>query len=70
MDEKGIGNGQDYLTIVANVSGERTTVEYVGEERERESLDAFWESLTAEQLAGVEAVGMDMWEPSMRSTLA
>ena len=70
VDEKGMGNGHNYLTIVANVSGERTTVEYVGEEREQESLDAFWESLTAEQLAGVQAVGMDMWEPYVRSTLA
>lgn len=70
VDEKGMGNGPHYLTLVANVSGERTTVEYVGEEREQESLDAFWESLTAEQLAGVQAVGMDMWEPYVRSTLA
>jgi transposase len=70
VDEKGMGNGHNYLTIVANVSGERTTVEYVAEEREQESLDAFWESLTAEQLAGVQAVGMDMWEPYVRSTLA
>lgn len=70
VDEKGIGDGQNYLTIVAQVTEERTTVEYVGEERERESLDAFWESLTAEQLNGVEAVAMDMWEPFVQSTLA
>jgi transposase len=70
VDEKGMGQGHDYLTIVARVSEERTTVEYVGEEREKESLDAFWKSLSAEQLAGVEAVAMDMWEPFVRSTLA
>jgi transposase len=70
VDEKGMGPGQNYLTIVAQVTDERTTVEYVGEERERESLDAFWEGLTAEQLAGVEAVAMDMWEPYVQSTLA
>jgi transposase len=70
VDEKGMGHGQDYLTIVAQVSEARTTVEYVGEERERESLDAFWEGLTAEQLAGVEAVAMDMWEPFVQSTLS
>jgi len=70
VDEKGMGQGHDYLTIVARVSEERTTVEYVGEEREKESLDAFWQSLSAEQLAGVEAVAMDMWEPFVRSTLA
>lgn len=70
VDEKGMGQGHDYLTIVARVSEERTTVEYVAEERERESLDAFWKSLSAEQLAGVKAVAMDMWEPFVRSTLA
>ncbi len=70
VDEKGIGNGQNYLTIVAQVEADRTTVQYVGEERERESLDAFWQSLTTAQLAGVEAVGMDMWEPYVQSTLA
>ena len=70
VDEKGIGNGQNYLTIVAQVQADRTTVQYVGEEREQESLDAFWQSLTPTQLAGVEAVAMDMWEPYVQSTLA
>jgi transposase len=70
VDEKGMGHGQNYLTIVAQVTAERTTVEHVGEEREQESLDAFWKGLTAEQLAGVEAVAMDMWEPYVQSTLA
>ena len=69
VDEKGMGQGHDYLTIVAQVTQERTTVEYVGEEREKESLDAFWKSLSAEQLAGVKAVGMDLWRPFIRSTL-
>jgi transposase len=70
VDEKGMGRGQDYLTIVAQVTEQQTTVEYVGEERNQASLDAFWEALTTEQLAGVEAVAMDMWEPYVRSTLA
>jgi transposase len=70
VDEKGIGHGQNYLTVVAQVEAERTTVQYVGEEREQESLDAFWRSLTPAQLAGVEAVAMDMWEPYVQSTLA
>lgn len=69
VDEKGMGRGQEYLTIVAQVSADQTTVECVEEGRNRASLDTFWESLTAEQLAGVEAVAMDMWEPYMRSTL-
>ena len=45
-------------------------MQYVGEERERKSLDGFWKSLSAAQLAGVEAVAMDMWEPYVQSTLA
>jgi transposase len=69
VDEKGMGGGQNYLTIVAKVTEDQTTVEFVEEDRERASLDAFWKSLTAEQLAGVEAVAMDMWEPYVQSTL-
>jgi len=45
-------------------------VQYVGEGRQQESLDAFWESLTAEQLGGVKAVAMDMWDPFVQSTLS
>ena len=70
VDEKAMGHGQNYLTIVARVQEDQTTVEYVGEGRQQESLDAFWESLTAKQLAGVEAVAMDMWDPYVQSTLS
>jgi transposase len=70
VDEKGMGRGQDYVTIVAEVTAAGTRVEYVGEERKQASLDAFWEGLTAAQLSGVEAVAMDMWQPYVRSTLA
>jgi transposase len=70
VDEKSVGVGQQYMTIVAQVEeGRSARVEYVGEGRSRESLDAFWEQLSEEQRAGVEAVAMDMWEPFLRSTL-
>ena len=48
----------------------RTTVEYVGEGRQQESLDAFWAGLQPAQLAGIEALAMDMWDPFIQSTLA
>ena len=70
VDEKAMGNGQNYLTLVAEVQPDRTTVQYVAEKREQESLDGFWQSLTPTQLTGVEAVAMDMWEPYVQSTLA
>jgi len=69
-DEKGMGQGQNYLTIVAQVEAGQTTVQNVGEGRQQESLDAFWESLPPEQLAGVQAVAMDMWQPYVLPTLA
>jgi transposase len=59
VDEKAFGRGQDYVTVVAHIqSGKSATVEYVGDGRKRESLDAFWLGLTEAQRAGVEAVGM------------
>jgi transposase len=70
VDEKGMGHGHDYMTIVAQAEEGQTTVQYVGEGREQESLDAFWEGLMAEQLAGVKAIAMDMWKPYVQSTLA
>jgi transposase len=71
VDEKSVGVGHQYMTLVAEVApGVPARVEYVGEGRTRESLDAFWKQLTAEQLGGVEAVAMDMWEPYMQSTVA
>ncbi len=70
VDEKGMGRGQQYLTIVAQVTTDQTTVEYVEEGRSQASLDPFWEGLTTGQLAGVAAVAMDMWEPYLCSTLA
>ena len=71
VDEKSAGRGQNYMTIVASVeAGRSATVEYVGTGRKRETLDTYWQSLTPEQRSGVEAVGMDLWEPFFNSTLA
>jgi transposase len=71
VDEKSFGRGQSYVTIVTRAgAGDSATVEYVGDGRGQATLDAFWQGLSPEQIAGVEAVGMDMWDPYMRSTLA
>lgn len=71
VDEKSFGRGHDYMTIVTRADRLKSaTVEYVGEGRDTQSLDGFWRSLTPEQLKSVEAVGMDMWEPYLKSTRA
>jgi transposase len=71
VDEKAAGRGHNYVTVVARIApGESATVEYVSDGRTQESLDAFWQQLTAEQCASVQAVAMDMWEPYRTSTVA
>jgi transposase len=61
VDEKAVGLGQTYATLVYDL--ERSTVEYVGEDRKKESLDAYFGGLTPEQLTAIEGVALDMWEP-------
>ena len=68
IDEKAIAKGHRYFTLVCNI--DRGTVEYVAEDRKRESLDPYFQSLTPQQLGGIEGVAMDMWEPYILSTLA
>jgi transposase len=61
VDEKAAAKGHRYLTLVSDL--ERGTVEFIADDRKTESLDAFFVQLTPEQLAGIEAIAMDMWEP-------
>jgi transposase len=71
VDEKSAGRGQDYVTVVASLEpGQVATVEYVGDGRKQEALDAYWQQMPEEHLAAVEAVAMDMWEPYFNSTMA
>jgi transposase len=65
VDEKAVGHGQDYATLVYNL--EKSTVEWVGEGRKKETLDAFFGTLSLEQRAAIEAVGLDMWDPFIAS---
>jgi len=68
VDEKAAAKGHRYLTLVCDL--EAGTVEYVGEERTRESLAAYYRQLSPEQRAAIEAIAMDMWEPYIQATRA
>jgi transposase len=68
VDEKAIAKGQSYFTVVNDL--DRGTVEYVADDRKQDSLAQFYRSLSEEQLAGIEAVAMDMWEPFIAATKA
>lgn len=65
VDEKAFRKGHSYLTVVNDLV--RGRVLYVSEDRKQSSLDGFWETLTAEQISGIRAVAMDMWDPYIAS---
>jgi transposase len=57
IDEKSIGKGHQYLTVVLNVDTGETL--FLGEGKRKEVLDQFLSSLTAAQKASIECVGID-----------
>jgi transposase len=65
VDEKAARTGHNYLTLVYSI--EDASVEYIADDRKQASLDGYFETLTSEELAGIEAVAMDMWEPYVNS---
>jgi transposase len=67
-DEKAVAKRHRYVTLVRDL--DRGTVEYSADDRKKTGLDAYYRSLSKEQLAGIEAVAMDMWEPFLASTVA
>lgn len=68
VDETSFQRRHEYVSVVTDLEG--TRVLHVADDRKRESLDGFWQSLSCEQLDSIEAVAMDMWEPYIRSTRA
>src|SRR2546428_3042350 len=66
VDEKAFRKGYQFMTVVCDL--ERSTVEHVAEDRKIESLESYWRSLSPQQLAGIEAVAMDMWAPYVEAT--
>jgi transposase len=65
IDEKAVAKGHQYMTIVCNiVTG---AVEFVGEERKTETLNQFFSALSTEQLRGIRAIALDMWDPYIKS---
>ena len=67
VDEKAFRKGHSYMTVVCDL--ERSTVEHVAEGRKAESLASYYQGLSPEQLAAIEGVAMDMWEPYVKATM-
>jgi transposase len=66
VDEKSFTRGHRYFTLVNDL--DRGHVLFVAENRTEDSLNEFWSRLSEEQIHGVKAVAMDMWDPYVNST--
>ncbi len=66
VDEKAFRKGHRYHTLVCDL--DRSTVEFVAEDRRTESLASYYAQLTEEQRVSLKAVAMDMWEPYIAAT--
>jgi len=60
VDEKAVGRGQDYVTVVTGVLAGKPQVLYVGDGRDEAAFNGFWEWLGPEACARIKAVSMDM----------
>jgi transposase len=61
IDEIALRKGHSYMTVVMDFFSGR--VIWMGENRDKETLDRFFAEMTDQQKQGIEAVAMDMWEP-------
>lgn len=68
VDEKAYRKHHKYMTLVYDL--EKSAVLFVGEDRKEESLATYYQGLGEQELAGIEAVAMDMWKPYFNATLA
>jgi transposase len=68
IDEKAFAKRHRYETLVCDCK--RGTVEYVTDNRQQGSLEQYYRQFTPEELTGIEAVAMDMWEPYIAATKA
>ena len=68
IDEKAIRKGHHYETLVVDL--DTGTVEAVLDDRTQASLEAYYRQFTEEELATIEAIAMDMWEPYILATHA
>ncbi len=67
VDETAFKKRHDYVTIVSDQ--EAGTVLFVGEDRKKATLKAWYESLTDEQQEAIESISMDMWPAFINATL-
>ena len=68
VDEKSIARGHKYESLGYDIDA--GTVEFVWDDRGQQSLENYYRQFSREELAGVKAVAMDMWDPYIAATKA
>jgi len=66
VDETSFARRHEYVTVVTDL--DTSEVLYVADNRTREGLERYYESLSEAELARIEVVSMDMWKPYIRAT--
>jgi transposase len=67
IDEKSVGQGHDYVSLVIRVDGQGPAIDYIASGRTEDALKPYWDGLSDEALQGIECVAMDLWEPFIKS---
>jgi len=66
VDEKSFSKRHRYETLACDLI--RGTVECVLEDREQDSLEGYYGQFSKEELSGIKAIAMDMWDPYIAAT--
>ncbi len=68
VDEKAVGHGHDYITVVTGLRKGEQVVLYVGDGKGEAGLNGFWELLGPEKCGRIKAVSMDFGKSYIKST--
>lgn len=67
VDETAFKKRHDYVTVVSDQK--KGTILFVGSDRKKATLKAWYESLSDEQREAIESISMDMWPAFINATL-
>ena len=68
IDEHSYLRGHDYVTMVTDL--DRQTVLYVADDRTKHTLVGYFEQLTPQERASIQAIAVDMWDPYLHTIRA
>lgn len=68
VDEKAVGQGHDYITVVTGLKDKEQVVLYIGDGKGEEGLNGFWELIGPGMCAKIKAVSMDLGKSYIKST--